>query len=304
MSVLDPAGPVGTAQKTILINSLVIMLLIVVPTIVATLAFAWWFRAGNPRARRRPDWAYSGQVELVTWSVPVLVILFLGGIAWIGSHDLEPSRPLASDQKPIEVQVVSLDWKWLFIYPAEGVASVNEIVVPAGRPIAFSLTSASVMNAFFVPRLGSMIYTMNGMTTRLHLQADREGSFEGLSSHFSGDGFAGMRFQLRAVAGEAFDRWVEQARRSPDALDRPAYEALARQSRDVAPANFRGVEPGLFEAIVRQAIAPSAGPDGARPETAAFFPGAPICTPASPRGSREAAAAGGSRPAGGSRSGG
>ena len=288
MSILDPAGPIGAAQKTILINSLLIMLMIVVPTILATLVFAWWFRAGNTRARYRPDWSYSGRVELVTWSIPVLVILFLGGIAWIGSHDLEPSRPLESAEKPIEIQVVSLDWKWLFVYPAEGVASLNELVVPVGRPLAFRLTSASVMNAFFVPQLGSMIYTMNGMTSRLHLQADREGVFEGLSAHFSGDGFPGMRFQVRAVPGDAFARWTGEVARSADALDRAAYEELARQSQNVPPKTYRAVEMGLFDAIVHQRIAPSAGPRGGPSPGTAALPVGEICTPASPAGSRAA----------------
>ena len=202
--VLDPQGPVGAAQRTILINALAIMLAIVVPTILATLGVSWWFRASNTRAQYRPEWAYSGRIELVVWSIPLLVIMFLGGIAWIGSHDLDPAKPLGTKAKGLKVQVVSLDWKWLFIYPDQGIASVNQLVVPVGTPIHFTLTSASVMNAFFIPQLGSMIYTMNGMTTQLHLQADREGVFHGLSSQFSGDGFPGMHFQVRAVAAEAF----------------------------------------------------------------------------------------------------
>jgi cytochrome o ubiquinol oxidase subunit 2 len=148
------------------------MLAIVVPTIAATFAFAWWFRASNARARYLPDWVFSGRIELIVWSIPLLVIMLLGGVAGIGSHDLDPAKPLTSDTPPFEVQVVSLDWKWLFIYPSHGVASVNQLVIPAATPIHFSLTSASVMNVFFVPQLGSMIYTMNGMTTQLNLQAD------------------------------------------------------------------------------------------------------------------------------------
>ncbi|WP_375459297.1 ubiquinol oxidase subunit II [uncultured Enterovirga sp.] len=286
-SLLDAQGPVGRAQATILINSVVIMLAIVVPTIVATLAFAWWFRASNTRARRRLDWSYSGQIELVTWSIPLLVILFLGGIAWVGSHDLDPSRPLASERKPLRVQVVSLDWKWLFIYPDHGVASVNEMFAPARTPISFELTSASVMNAFFVPQLGSMIYTMNGMATRLHLQADGEGEFLGLSTHFSGDGFQGMRFAFRSVGDDAFQAWVEGARGSASALDRAGYEELAKQSLNAKPASYRAVDPHLFHDIVSQAIPPSGGPEGGQPtpqvsHRSSTFQ-APVCTPASPR---------------------
>ena len=157
LGVLDPQGPVAAGNSQILLNALAIMLMIVVPTLLAPLAFAWWFRASNKRAIYRPEWAYSGRLELIVWGIPLLVILFLSGVTWIGSHDLDPARPLAEEAKPVEIQVVSLDWKWLFIYPDEGVASVNEIALPPDRPAHFSLTSATVMNMFFVPQLGSMI---------------------------------------------------------------------------------------------------------------------------------------------------
>ena len=150
--VLDPQGPIGAAERLILLNATVIMLAVIMPVIVLTLGFAWWFRAGNTRARYLPDWEYSGRIEMVVWSIPALVIVFLGGMAWIGSHDLDPPKPLASaTARPLEIQVVSLDWKWLFIYPEQGVASVNRLVVPAGTPLHFSITSAGVMNSFFVP---------------------------------------------------------------------------------------------------------------------------------------------------------
>jgi cytochrome o ubiquinol oxidase subunit II len=266
--VLDPQGPVGAAQRTILINALAIMLAIVVPTILATLAFSWWFRASNTRAQYRPEWAYSGRIELVVWSIPLLVIMFLGGIAWIGSHDLDPARPLDGQTKQLKVQVVSLDWKWLFIYPDQGIASINQLVIPVGTPIHFTLTSASVMNAFFIPQLGSMIYTMNGMTTQLHLQADREGVFHGLSSQFSGDGFPGMHFRVRAAAMDAFDQWVGDARNSTASLDRQSYNALARQSLNAAPTTYRAVDPRLFHDIVSQAIPAAPGPQIGKPTPA------------------------------------
>ncbi|MEO6362601.1 MAG: ubiquinol oxidase subunit II [Caldimonas sp.] len=259
-AVLDPAGPVGAAERTLLIDSLAIMLAIVVPTIAATLAFAWWFRAGNKRATYLPTWHFSGSLELVVWSIPVLTILLLGGVTWIGSHQLDPMRPLASKAKTLDVQVVSLDWKWLFIYPEEGIATVNQLVVPAGVPIRFSLTSASVMNTFFVPRLGSMIYTMNGMQTQLYLQADEPGTFHGLSAHFSGDGFSDMQFQVRAVPAGEFAAWAAASRGAGPVLDAASYAALARQSVDVKPFVFGSAEADLFRKIVAQEIAPSAGP--------------------------------------------
>ena len=258
--VLDPQGPVSSSERLILFDSLAIMLAIVVPTVLATLAVAWWFRASNTRARYLPEWAYSGRLELVVWSIPVLVIMFLGGIAWIGSHDLDPAKPLASKAAPLEVQVVSLDWKWLFIYPQQGVASVNELTVPAGTPVHFSLTSASVMNAFFVPQLGSMIYVMNGMADQLNLQADRPGSYYGLSSHYSGDGFSDMHFQVQAVTPRAFGAWVQSVRGAGPVLDAAGYQALSRQSRKVTPFTYGTVTPGLFQDIVSQKLPPGPGP--------------------------------------------
>jgi cytochrome o ubiquinol oxidase subunit II len=264
-AVLDPQGSIGIAEKTILIDSLAIMLAIVVPTIAATLGFAWWFRASNSRATYLPDWAYSGRIELVVWAIPLHVIILVGGVAWIGSHDLDPAKPLASDTSPLEIQGVSLDWKWLFIYPSERVASVNQLVVPAGVPIHFSLTSASVMNAFFVPQLGSMIYTMNGMRTQLNLRADAPGTFLGLSSHYSGDGFSGMHFDVRALPPAQFAAWIDATRNSGPILDAGTYAPLARQSMNASPFTFRAADPELFQQIVTQQLPPGPGPQTGRP---------------------------------------
>ena len=258
--VLDPQGPVGSAEKLILINSLAIMLPIVIPTILATLGFAWWFRASNAKAAYQPSFVYSGRIELIIWSIPVLVILLLGGIAWISAHELDPAQPLASQKKPLEVQAVSVDWKWLFIYPDAKIATVNQLVVPVATPIHFSLTSASVMNAFFVPQLGSMIYTMNGMTTQLNLQADKLGDYHGLSSHYSGAGFSGMNFKLHAVTDGEFAAWVDKARAGGPTLDEKAYADLVKQSQNVAPAIYRDVVPNLFNSIATQKLAPGPGP--------------------------------------------
>ena len=265
---LIPEGPVSKAERIILLNSLAIMLAIVIPVILATLAFAWWFRASNTRARRLPDWEYSGRLELLVWSIPALVILFLGGIAWVGAHDLDPAAPLKSKTPPLEVQVVSLDWKWLFIYPQQGVASVNHLVAPVGTPIHFDITSASVMNVFFVPQLGSQIYAMNGMTSRLNLQADQPGDYPGLSGHFSGDGFSGMAFDVQAVAPAQFSAWVAGAKTGGPALDEAAYRGLLKQSQDVKPYTYRAVQPGLFDAIVSQKLPAGEGPQTGEPSPA------------------------------------
>ena len=248
--VLDPVGPVGNAEKLILINSTAIMLAIVVPVILATIAFAWWFRRGNRKAEYLPNWEYSGAIELVVWSIPALTVILLGGIAWIGSHDLDPSKPLQSTAPPLKVEVVSLDWKWLFIYPDQGIATVNQLVVPAGTPISFRLTSATVWNSFFVPRFGTMIYTMPRMTTRLHLQADRQGVYDGLSSHYSGDGFSGMRFKVHAVPPRQFAAWAQSARGKGPALDGRSYAELSRPSSYVKPITYGAVAAGMFDAVV------------------------------------------------------
>jgi cytochrome o ubiquinol oxidase subunit 2 len=248
--VLDPIGPVGAQEKQILVNSTAIMLAIVIPVMIATVAFAWWFRRGNKKARYLPDWEYSGAIELVVWSIPAMTVMLLGGIAWIGSHDLEPSRPLKSSAPPLRVDVVSLDWKWLFIYPDQGIATVNQLVVPTGVPVSYRLTSATVWNSFFVPRMGTMIYTMPRMTTRLNLQADRPGVYDGLSSHYSGEGFSGMRFKVHAIPPQQFAAWAQGARGKGSPLDGRSYAELAKPSSYVGPATYGAVAPGLFDSIV------------------------------------------------------
>ncbi|MBB3695217.1 ubiquinol oxidase subunit II [Sphingomonas sp. BK580] len=258
--VIDPQGPVGRTNLAVLLIALAVMLVVVLPTICAAVWFAWWYRGSNPRARRRPDFVYSGRIELVVWSIPLLIVLFLGGIAWIGSHILDPYRPLRSPRRPIEVQAVALDWKWLFIYPEAGVASVNALAIPAGTPVRFRITSASVMNTFFVPQLGSMIYAMNGMATQLNLQADRPGTYRGMSAHFSGDGFPGMHFPTVAMTDADFRVWLGKAKSGGGTLDAGGYKALSLPSSDVASHTYGTVAPGLFDAIVDLRLAPAPGP--------------------------------------------
>jgi cytochrome o ubiquinol oxidase subunit 2 len=264
-AILTPVGPVGKAERTILLNSLTIMLAIVIPVILATVAFAWWFRASNRRAVHLPTWEYSGRIELIIWSIPALVVFFLGGIAWLGSHDLDPAVPLPSHHKALEVDVVSLDWKWLFIYPDQGVASVNRLVAPVGVPLHLRITSATVLNVFFVPRLGSEIYAMNGMATQLYLQADEPGVFPGLAAHFSGDGFSDMNFEMHAVTPAEFAQWTETTRSSGPELDDTSYRTLLRQTQNVTPYTYRSVQAGLFDAVLMQKLPPGDGPQTGRP---------------------------------------
>jgi cytochrome o ubiquinol oxidase subunit 2 len=260
--VLDPKGPIAAAERQIMFNSLGIVLAIVIPTVLATLAVAFWFRSSNGRARYLPDFAYSGRLEMLVWSVPVMTVMLLAGVAWLSSYDLHPGKPLASSVKPVRVQVVSLDWKWLFIYREEGIATVNRLVVPVGTPISFELTSSGVMNSFWIPQLSGQVYTMAGMLTRLHLQADYAGSYRGLSANYSGAGFSDMHFVVDAVSPESFAHWVDAARSAGSVLDTQAYADLLEPSRAVAPMTYRSVAPGLFDTILHlatQAAAPSAG---------------------------------------------
>jgi len=232
------------------------MLAVVVPVIFCTLAFAWWFRARNKYAQRRPDWEYSGRIEFVTWSIPAMVVMFLGGIAWIGAHDLDPRKTLTSSVKPVEIEVISLDWKWLFIYPQEQIATVNELVMPVNTPVHFKLTSGSVMNSFFVPQLGSQIYTMAGMTTELNLLASNAGTYAGLSAQFSGDGFSDMQFDVRAVPEEEYQAWLTSTRAGTERLDAVRYAQLAAPSLHDEPATFGQVTAGLFNGILHNHGAP------------------------------------------------
>ncbi|WP_254016385.1 ubiquinol oxidase subunit II [Mesorhizobium ventifaucium] len=248
--VLDPKGPIASAERQILFNSTGIMLAIVIPTILATLGVAYWFRSSNSRARYLPDFEYSGRLELLVWSIPIMTVILVGGVAWVGSHDLDPRKPIASMVKPVTVQVVSLDWKWLFIYPDQGIASVNQLTVPVGTPVSFELTSSGVMNSFWVPQLGGQIYTMAGMTTRLHLQADHAGTYRGAAANYSGAGFADMRFNVDAVPAEKFALWVDAARNAGPVLDAQAYADLAKPSKAVTPFTYRSVAPDLFNGIL------------------------------------------------------
>ena len=260
--VLDPHGPVGASEKLILIDLLAIMLAIVIPVILATVGFAWWFRASNARATYLPNWAFSGHLELIVWAIPTLVITFLGGIAWFGSHALDPYKALPSTTKPIEIEVVALDWKWLFIYPNDGIATVNQLVVPVATPLHFRLTSSGVMNSFFVPQLGSQIYTMAGMTSQVSLQADHVGTYAGLSAQFSGEGFADMHFDVKAVPAKAYAKWITDTKTTGPTLDTAAYAALAEPSKDVQPATYKTVDPRLFDSIVNETAPPAPGARG------------------------------------------
>ncbi|MBF5006218.1 ubiquinol oxidase subunit II [Diaphorobacter caeni] len=261
--VLNPAGDVAAQQGQLVITATLLMLIIIVPVIILTLLFAWKYRQSNTEARYEPEWHHSTSLELVIWTVPLLIIIALGALTWISTHKLDPYRPLdrvsatkALDPnvKPLEIQVVSLDWKWLFFYPEQGIATVNEVAAPVDRPILFKLTSANTMNAFYVPDLAGMIYTMPGMQTELNAVINKAGEYKGMSSHYSGAGFAGMTFKFKGMADEDFAKWIAAAKTEGKPLDAATYLNLAKPSERNPVERFSTVDDGLYNKVLNRCV--------------------------------------------------
>jgi len=252
VTVLDPKGRVGAEERSLILTAAALMLIVIVPVIIMVIAFAWRYRASNARARYSPDWSHSRPIEISVWIVPIVIVSILGYLGWTMSHSLDPYRPIISKAEPVTIQVVSLNWKWLFIYPSEHVAAVNEVAFPVNTPVDFFLTSDTVMNSFFIPQLGSQIYTMAGMQTQLHLVANHAGRYDGLSANFSGPGFSGMTFTARAMSRAGYQHWLQRASESPQKLDRASYGRLARPSEHNPVEYFSSVGPHLFSAIVKE----------------------------------------------------
>jgi cytochrome o ubiquinol oxidase subunit 2 len=252
MILMDPRGPIAAQEKHLILVALGLMLVVVIPVILLTLYFAWKYRASNTSATYAPNWSHSTVIEVICWGVPCVIIAILGVLIWNTTHTLDPYRPIATSEKPVRVEVVSMDWKWLFIYPDYGVASVNQLAIPVGKPIDFEITSQSVMNSFSIPQLGSQIYSMAGMQTQLHLIADTPGEYAGLSANFSGPGFSDMNFKALAMTSADFDAWVAKAHQSKQALDETTYQALTQPSENVPVALYSSVVPNLFEQVLAQ----------------------------------------------------
>ncbi len=267
MVVLHPAGAVAAQQGHLIVVSTVLMLLVIVPVIALTLLFAWRYRKSNTRATYAPDWDHSTQLELVIWAVPLLIIIALGAVTWISTHTLDPYRPLqrpdaahpaAAGTQPLIVEVVALDWKWLFIYPQQGIAVVNDLAAPVDVPITFKITASSVMNSFFIPALAGQIYAMPGMQTELHAVINRAGEYDGFSANYSGAGFSDMRFKFHGMSAGDFDRWVQAARASGQMLDRDGYQRLQQPSEHDPVRRYANVAAGLYDAIVDRSVTSNA----------------------------------------------
>jgi cytochrome o ubiquinol oxidase subunit II len=259
MVVLSPSGDIATQQRNLIVISTILMLLIVVPVIFLTLFFAWRYRQSNTQAKYDPEWHHSTRLEVVIWSAPLAIIIALGALTWISTHTLDPYRPLdrisegkpiSGDVKPLTVEVVALDWKWLFIYPDLGIASVNELAAPVDMPITFKITSASVMNSFFVPALAGQIYAMAGMQTKLHAVINKPGTYEGFSANYSGAGFSHMRFKFHGMDKAGFDQWVAKVKSDGTELSRSAYLSLEKPSEKVPVRYYASTDTGLYDAIL------------------------------------------------------
>jgi cytochrome o ubiquinol oxidase subunit 2 len=263
--LMSPSGDVAMQQRNLILVSTGLMLLIIVPVIALTLLFAWRYRKSdsNMNADYRPDWDHSTQLELVIWAAPLLIILVLGTITWISTHELDPYRPITridakravpEGVKPMVVEVVALDWKWLFIYPEQGIALVNELAAPVDRPIQFKITSSGVMNSFFIPALAGQIYAMPGMETQLHAVINKTGSFDGFSANYSGHGFSNMRFKFHGMTPVDFDRWVETNKAGGNQLTRAEYLVLEKPSERDPVQRFASVDASLYRAILNRCV--------------------------------------------------
>jgi cytochrome o ubiquinol oxidase subunit 2 len=261
--VLNPSGDVAQQQRDLLVYSTVLMLIVIVPVVVMTVLFAWRYRQSNRAARYEPDWDHSIHLELFIWAAPLLIIIFLGGLTWVGTHLLDPYRTLsrikpgesmAHAAKPLQVDVVALDWKWLFIYPEYGIATVNELAAPLDRPIDFRITAASVMNSLFIPALAGQIYAMPGMETQLHAVANTAGDYQGFSANYSGAGFSGMHFMFRALVDRDFEQWLARMRAGGGVLRRSDYLRLEQPSENEPVHSFAAVDPSLYRAILNRCV--------------------------------------------------
>ena len=270
MVLMDPKGAIGVEQRTLILTAIGLMLIVVVPVIFMAFIFAWKFRAANKTAKYTPNWAHSNKIEAVVWTIPIIIIVILGTITWKTTHALDPFKPIVTDKKPMTIEVMSLDWKWLFIYPEQGIATVNELAFPKDVPVEFKVTSYTVMNSFFIPQLGGQIYAMAGMQTKLHLIGNHAGQYKGISSGYSGAGFSGMKFTAIVTPTEGdFDQWVAKVKESPNTLNTTDdFNKLAKPSENNPVEFFSSVKPNLFQDTIAKFMGDMHMPKGAEASSA------------------------------------
>ncbi|HUB93135.1 MAG TPA: COX aromatic rich motif-containing protein [Verrucomicrobiae bacterium] len=261
VSVLQPAGPVSHKERNLIVFTLLLSAVVVIPVFTMLGVFAYRYREGNRRAKYDPKLEGNALAETIWWLIPAVIVGVIGVVTWRSSYAMDPFKALGSKKQTLNVQVVSLDWKWLFIYPGQDVASVNEAAVPVGTPVNFELTSDTVMTSFWVPQLGGQMYAMPGMATQLNLEADKTGSFNGFTANISGSGFAGMTFAVKSMSQSSFNSWVTSAKHTKRALNASSYEALAQPSSYVRPSYYATVDPNLYDTIVMKYMTPQNGGD-------------------------------------------
>ncbi len=261
--VLNPAGMIATKERNLMSLAAILMLVVAIPVFVMTFTIAWKYRASNTKATYQPNWDHNTLAEVIWWGIPCIIIAILSVVTWNSSHELDPSQSIVSSKAPITIQVVALQWKWLFIYPEQGIATVNYLEFPENTPVHFEVTSDAPMNAFWIPQLGSQIYAMPGMSMPLHLIADKTGSYDGLSANISGAGFAGMKFKATSASAADFNSWVESVQQSPDALTSYSYTTLAEPTINTPPTSFASVPGGLYNQIVMKYVMPMRALDDA-----------------------------------------
>lgn len=261
-AVLDPAGSIAEEQRQLIIIASALCLLVVLPVFAMTVGIVWKYREGNTKAKYQPEWDHSRLAETIWWGGPLLIIIALGAVIWQSSHSLDPFRPISSSKQPLTVQVIALQWKWLFIYPEQNIATVNFMQLPVDRPINFRITADSPMNSFWIPQLGGQIYAMPGMETRLHLMALKPGDYRGVSANLSGEGFAGMKFTARASTETEFQRWINDVKRGDARLTQQAYDALAQPSANAPKMLFASNDAAIYRSVINTYMSHGSGEHG------------------------------------------
>jgi len=249
-TLFDPKGQVGLEEKNLIFTAIALMLIVVIPVIIMTIMFAWKYREQNKDATYTPNWSHSNKIEVVVWTIPCIIILALGIVTWNSSHSLDPAKPIESSEPKMVIEAIALDWKWLFIYPEQGIATVNEINFPVDVPVEFRVTSGTVMNSFFIPQLGSQIYAMAGMQNKVNLIANQAGTYDGLSANYSGAGFSDMKFKATAGTPAEFDAWVKKVKASGQTLNADTYHTLEAPTIKAPVAYYADVTPKLYETII------------------------------------------------------
>jgi cytochrome o ubiquinol oxidase subunit 2 len=259
IAVLNPKGMIGIKERNLLVTATLLMLIVVIPVLIMVFFFAWKYRESNHKAKYTPDWEHSYLAETIWWGVPVIIIFFLGWITWETSHSLDPFKPIVTNKKPLVVQVVALEWKWLFIYPEQKIATVNFVEFPENTPICFEITADAPMNSFWIPELGGQIYAMTAMRSKLHLIANEKGSFRGCSANISGEGFAGMTFTAKSTSDHEFDTWVKSMKQSKQQLNIKTYNELAKPTQYHPVSSYVLTQDDLFDQIIMKFSLPPQG---------------------------------------------